>query len=324
LVSEPGRFGRYLVEAEIGGGATARVYRALDPESGRRVAIKAIRTELLQGEAGHEALVRFRREARAVGGLAHPAIVTVLDAGDDYLVLELLEGRSLAERLKEQPVLPPAEVVELLRPVADALDHAHACGVVHRDVKPANVMLLAAGGVKLMDFGVAHLESSILTAEGESFGSPAYMAPEQIRNTDLTPRADVYSLAVIAFEALVGRRPFVGNVGDLLHRVATVPPPAPRSLNPGLPEAMDVLFSRALAKEPARRPASAGEFLQELATCGELRSTTTATLTLPGTRRVPREPRAGAATWARAGIVPGVVLLAALLAALIWRGCPAP
>ncbi|HJS58840.1 MAG TPA: serine/threonine-protein kinase, partial [Vicinamibacteria bacterium] len=175
----PERFGRYQVEALIGEGSMGRVYRARDPLSKRAVAIKTVKREYVSQESGEEYLQRFGREARAAGRLAHPSIVTIYDVGESYFVMELLEGRTLHEILRERGRLSLAETLAILEPVAAALDYAHARGTVRRDVKPGNVMVLPDGTPRLMDFGVAHLASSVMTAQGEFLGSPSYMAPEQ-------------------------------------------------------------------------------------------------------------------------------------------------
>jgi serine/threonine-protein kinase len=257
--------GRYQVLDEIGDGAMSRVYRGLDPLVRRVVAIKTVKPELLAGAAAEEYVRRFRREAQAAGVLSHPAIVSIYDVGDDYLVMEYLEGVTLQRVLEERGRLEIAETLRLLAPVADALDHAHRGGIVHRNVKPANIMVLPDGRPKLMDFGVAHLDSTVMTATGQFLGSPSYMAPEQVAEGRATARSDLFSLAVVAYEALTGERPFRGeSITSIISRVVNEEPPPPRQLNLALPERYDTIFRRALAKSPAARFPSAGTFVAAL------------------------------------------------------------
>jgi serine/threonine-protein kinase len=263
--ASPTSFGRYEVTDQIGAGAMGRVYRGFDPLVRRPVAIKTLKRELLLPSQADDALRRFRREAQAAGALSHPHIVNVFDVGDDYIVMELLDGTSLQALLRERGSLALDLTLTLLRPVADALDHAHAAGVIHRDIKPGNIMVLADGRPKLMDFGLARLESASATRPGEVFGSPSYMAPEQVAGDEITPRADVYALAVVAYECLAGRKPFEGaNVAGVIHQVMYEPPPPPRRFAPALPERCDAVFARALAKDPALRYATAAALLDAL------------------------------------------------------------
>jgi serine/threonine-protein kinase len=258
----PERFGRYEVIAEIGDGAMGRVYSAWDPKVSRVVAVKTIRGELLTSDTAAEYLKRFRREAVAAGALNHPHVVRVFDIGDDFLVMELVEGRTLQAMIREAGRIEPAETLRLLGPVADALDHAHRAGIVHRDIKPANVMVGPDGQPKLMDFGVAHLASSVMTTAGQVLGSPSYMSPEQIAGTSVTGRSDVYSLAVVAYEMLTGQPPFQGkSITQVIYSVMHESAPPPRRWNAALPARYDDLFARALAKDPAQRFASACEFV---------------------------------------------------------------
>jgi serine/threonine-protein kinase len=252
------RFGRYEVIEQIGSGAMGRVFRAHDPHLRRTVAIKTVKSELLDGETGAEYLRRFRREAQAAGGLSHPNIVGIFDVGDDYFVMEVVEGRTLQQLLRQVGKLDTADALQILRPVADALDLAHRAGIVHRDIKPANIMVQPDGRPKLMDFGVAHLETTLMTAGGQFLGSPSYMAPEQIKEGAVTPRTDLFSFAVVAYEMLTGRRPFHGDtVTSIIYRVMNEEPPPPRQWNGELPEKYDEIFRRALSKVPGERYDSA-------------------------------------------------------------------
>jgi serine/threonine-protein kinase len=261
----PERFGRFEVLAEIGDGAMGRVYSAWDPSVLRVVAIKTLKAELLTSDTAADYLKRFRREAVAAGSLNHPQVVRVFDIGDDFLVMEFVEGRTLQAMIREAGRIEPAETLRLLGPVAEAVDHAHAAGIVHRDIKPANVMVQPDGQPKLMDFGVAHLASSVMTTAGQVLGSPSYMSPEQIAGTELTGRSDVYSLAVVAYEMLTGQPPFQGqSITQVIYRVMHESAPPPRRWNAALPERYDDVFARALAKDPAQRYPTATAFVGAL------------------------------------------------------------
>jgi len=257
-------FGRYEVRGEIGDGSMGRVYRGFDPRFGRPVAIKTIKSEYLTRDTRDEYLRRFRREAPAAGRLSHPNIVSVYDVGEDYLVMELVEGATLNALLKERR-LALGEALDLLSPLADALDCAHRAGVVHRDLKPVNIMVQPDGRPKLMDFGIAHLDTSLITVPGHLFGSPAYMAPEVLRGEEATFRADLFSFATVAYEVLTNHKPFDGDsVSATMYKVAHEPVLSPRQWRPDLPEAYDAVFGRALAKAPERRFLSAREFVGAL------------------------------------------------------------
>ncbi len=201
----------------------------------------------------------------AAGGLNHPQVVRVFDIGDDFLVMELVEGRTLFAMIREAGRIEPAETLRLLGPVAEALDHAHRAGIVHRDIKPANVIVQPDGQPKLMDFGVAHLAASVMTTAGQVLGSPSYMSPEQIAGATVTGRSDVYSLAVVAYEMLTGQSPFQGkSITQVIYRVMHEQPAPPRHWNAALPARYDDVFARALAKDPDERFASATQFIGAL------------------------------------------------------------
>jgi serine/threonine-protein kinase len=258
-------FGRYQVEAEIGEGAMGRVFRCRDPLVGRSVAVKTVKSEYLSGESRADYLRRFRREAQAAGALSHPGIVNIYDVGDDYMVMEYVEGATLQHLLRDENALDFSSALRVLAPLAEALDYAHREGVIHRDIKPANIMVQPDGRPKLMDFGVARLDSSTATRSGRVLGSPSYMAPEQIRGEPPTPRADLFSLAVVAYETLTGRRPFPGDsVPAIVYRVVHEAALAPCSLNRELPAACDAVFARALAKNRDERYRDASAFVAAL------------------------------------------------------------
>jgi TonB family protein len=261
----PRRFGRYEVQREIGEGAMGRVYRCLDPLMKRVVAAKTVKKEFLTRETRDEYLRRFRREAQAAGRLSHPSIVSVFDVGDDYFVMEYLEGSTLQVILRDRGQLPVDEALRILEPLAEALDYAHRSGIIHRDIKPGNVFVLADGRPKLMDFGVAHLESSSMTQQGHFFGSPSYMAPEQVSGGQVMATADLFSFAVVAYEMITGHRPFEGaSITAIMYRVVNEDAPPPRQWDFELPAVYDDIFRRALSKNPAERFPDAASLVRAL------------------------------------------------------------
>ena len=267
---EPGaRLGQYQILGELGRGGMATVYRAYQPALEREVALKVL-PDFLVEQPGFKA--RFHREAVAVARLQHPNILSVFDHGEQdgvtYIVSEYVEGGTLAARLGAPIQLDYC--VRLLRPVADALDYAHSEGVVHRDVKPSNILLDRRGVPILSDFGLARVaesaESERLTQTGAMVGTPTYMAPEQCAGHEAGPPADIYALGVIAFEMITGRVPF--NAPTPLGVIAAhqmTPPPSPRKLNPSLPESVVQPILTCLAKDPRERQETATEFIEQLA-----------------------------------------------------------
>ena len=257
--------GRYLVVRRLGSGGTATVYLAEDQTLGRKVAVK----RLHGAEVTEVTAERLRREAQIMASLHHPSLVTVLDMltedDDLFLVMEYVPGGTLGDVLQDAP-LEAAHVLELLRPVAAALDHAHANGVVHRDVKPSNVLVGDHGAVKLADLGLATAaEITRITPPGSILGTPAYMAPEQAQPVPCSPATDIFALATIAFQGLSGTLPRTGSTALAVLRQATsMPPPDLRERRPGTPAAVAETLSRGMALEPERRQASASELLDEL------------------------------------------------------------
>jgi serine/threonine protein kinase len=247
------------------------VYRASDPLIERDVAIKTL-LPTLPPEVMDEVRERFIREARSAGRLNHPNIVTIFDVGEQdgvaYIAMELLEGRSLQQILREDPRLPFDAVAELVAQVADALDAAQAYKIVHRDVKPANIMVAPSGRAKLTDFGVAHVESSSMTQTGAALGSPKYMSPEQVLGLPVDPRSDIFSLGVVLYEMLVRKTPFERStdttVFTMMHRIAGEPHVPPSQADASVPAGFDVILDRALAKKPEQRYQRAGEMAADL------------------------------------------------------------
>jgi eukaryotic-like serine/threonine-protein kinase len=258
----PERIGPYEVRGLLGEGSMCRVYRAYDKAEGREVAVKVLKAIFTRDPRVVE---RFRREAAAGRRLGHPALVKLLDTGADYLVQELVEGESLAARLRRQGLIGPEAALPILAAVAEALDHVHSRAVVHRDVKPSNVLLERGGGAKLADFGIARLCWAPITGTGEVIGTPAYMAPEQLSRGLVHAQSDLYSLAVVAHETLTGVRPFRRpSLGALLQSIVTDEPPRASDVNPALPAAVDLVLSKALAKAPEKRYPDGGAFVAAL------------------------------------------------------------
>ena len=251
--------GRYEIRAELGRGMMGVVYRAYDRDLGRDVALKVIRSAVEDADAqSYER--RFLNEARAAARLSHPAIVVVHDVGRDpgsaalFMALELLRGRTVQAILGERGALPWPEALRLVERVAEGLHHAHEHGIVHRDVKPANIMVLDSGEPKIMDFGIAKVEASQLTAAGQLFGTPLYMSPEQAQARPVDARSDLFSLGSVLYEMLAGRRAFAADsVHGIVLQVVQADPPPPSSLVAGIPEDVDRLVARCLAKNPERR-----------------------------------------------------------------------
>jgi predicted Ser/Thr protein kinase len=259
--------GKYQITAEIGKGGMGLVYQGYDPLLDRQVAIKVLAPHLIW-EPGF--VERFLREARAAARLKHTGIVTIYDVGQEgeryYIVMEYLDGRTLGQIIRQEGPLAAEKVIGVLRQLAGALDYAHQQRLVHRDVKPGNVVVNSQGHATLTDFGVARAaQETRLTTTGALIGTPQYMSPEQAQGYDVDHRTDIYSLAVVAYEMLTGRAPFGATTPHaVLHQLIYEPPPPARSLRPDLPAEADRVLGRALDKEPARRYESAGAFVQTL------------------------------------------------------------
>ena len=265
MIESPARFGKYEVRALLGQGAMGQVYLCHDPVIDRQVAVKILHPHILADRHADEMRNRFRREARAAARCQHPNIVTVYDVGDhegrDYIVMEYVQGEELRFFLERGERLGDAERLYIVREVLEALGFAHARGVVHRDVKPANIILTDEGGVKVADFGVARIDRSDLTQAGSLMGTPTYMAPEGLRGEPVGPRGDLYSVGMVLFELVTGRRPapehiHSGRVGEF---VATT-----LDSTPALPESLASVIRRALAPSPEQRFDSADAFREAL------------------------------------------------------------
>jgi serine/threonine-protein kinase len=268
----PQKLGRYEILEEIGKGAMGVVYLARDPLIGRLVALKTFRVGFSAREdeiAQYRS--RFVREAQSAGILSHPNIVTVHDvvdeglAGTCFIAMEYVKGTNLKQLLQRPDPLPLNFVVEVLAQVAEGLDYAHSRGVVHRDIKPANILITPDNRVKITDFGIARIDSSNLTMEGQLLGTPNYMAPEQIQGREVDHRADIFSLGVVFYEMLTRRKPFQGeNLTAVTHKIVYEPFAPPDEIVRDLPKAFTEILARCLEKDPGRRYPRASEISREL------------------------------------------------------------
>jgi serine/threonine-protein kinase len=334
--------GRYRMVRSLGHGAMAEVWEANDELLQRRVAVKILHPHLRTPST----IARFRAEGLATARLAHPAIVTVHDTISqpdlEAIVMELVDGRTLRFVLDQRGTLTIDRAVHIAATVADALHLAHTAGVVHRDVKPANIILSRDGAIKITDFGIAKSDVAIdLTETGTYVGTARYVAPEQVRGERANARSDIYALGTVLFEMLAGRSPFLADHDDALalarlHREA----PSVRAARPDVPPALDAVVARALARDPAHRFESAIAFADALRRSGHgpvADATTvapaadTTTIAMPVVARsAPREPAAGAEpdttphhelrAIVRVVVLSAMILGAALLALALLAG----
>ncbi|MCU1450792.1 MAG: protein kinase family protein with domain [Acidimicrobiales bacterium] len=259
---------RYELERHVARGGMADIYLGRDRRLGREVAVKVLRPEL---SADDEYIDRFRDEARAAAQLNHPNIVSVFDwgsdGGDAYIVMEWVDGPTLAEVLRAEAPLAVDRAAHIGADIAAGLSYAHAKGVVHRDVKPSNVLLAPTGNAKVADFGIAKMpeRSTVQTNPGVVLGTPAYLSPEQLKGQSADPRSDVYGLGAVLYEMVTAHKPFSGDTpaevaGNVLHHR----PPRPSGINPAVPAAFEGILSKALARDPADRYRDANELRVDL------------------------------------------------------------
>jgi eukaryotic-like serine/threonine-protein kinase len=266
------RLGRYEIVAELGRGAMGVVYKARDPKIERFVAVKTISLLGASPDEAREYRERFFQEAQAAGRLLHPGIVTVFDVGEEpesrtpYMVMEYIAGQSLDALLSGEGGKPPLNTaLQLTEELAEALDYAHAQGVVHRDIKPANILVTTAGHPKITDFGIAKLNLAHLTLPGRALGTPAYMSPEQLNGERVDGRSDLFSLGVILYGMVSGHRPFQGNsVTTVCFKLVNHDPVPPTAFDPNLPAGLDAVIARAIAKDPAQRYQRGVEFALDM------------------------------------------------------------
>jgi serine/threonine-protein kinase len=266
----PATLGRYHIVKELGRGAMGVVYLGKDPTIQRFVAIKTMRLDELDNEEQlKEFRDRFFREAESTGRLSHPNIVTVYDAGEQeglaYIAMEYLEGTLLSCYCQKTTILPAKQSLQIVAAVADALDYAHGQGVIHRDVKPANIMILKQRLVKVMDFGIAKMATASKTHTSLILGTPRYMSPEQAMGKEVDERTDVFSLGIVLFELLSGERPFdAENMAALVMRIAKSPHPPLLKYRRDLPTRVQSILDRALQKEIPNRYRHASDMAQDL------------------------------------------------------------
>jgi len=351
------RIGRYKIVRELGRGAMGVVYHAIDPNIGRPVAIKTINLgAVLKPDEQERMRERLFREARSAGILSHPGIVTIYDVeqqGDlAYIAMEYVDGPTLDQVLSQPLALAPERMFSILGQIAVALDYAHGKGIVHRDVKPANIMIAADGATKITDFGIAKITASEqFTMTGSIVGTPHYMSPEQVQGQPVDGRSDQFSLAVMAFEMLTGEKPYTGeHLTTVVYKIVAEEPPAPHRINSSLGSGIEAVLRKGLAKKPEARYANCQEFVSSLeAACadnkgwqslprgGSLNAPTVAdkalpvlTPTLPPSRRSRRVDVTATSTTEstrkqKSGFLPflaAILMAAALLVIIAWQVKP--
>ncbi len=276
--------GRYEVGSVIGRGAMAVVYKAVDPTIGRSVALKTMRFDVHSIEK-NEVLSRFRNEARAAGKLLHPNLVTIYDAGEQdgtfYIAMECVEGHTLQALLSEERFLTLDHTVDILSQICSGLDYAHANGVVHRDIKPANIMITPSGVVKIMDFGIAKAGAQ-LTVGGDILGTPNYISPEMVKGDPVDGRSDLFSVAIILYEMLLGERPFgAANISTIIYKIVNEPLPA--ELETRVHPAVAAILRKALSKHPSDRYQTGGDLVGAVKSYQALLTQPIPTTVVPGT-----------------------------------------
>jgi len=296
-----GTIGKYELRGQLGRGAMGIVYEAFDTVIERKVALKLLRTDVFAPEQLPDVRARFKREAHSAGKLSHPNIVTIFDYGEHegapYIVMDLMSGQELARRLEAGARLPLADTVKIITELLAALSYAHEYGVVHRDIKPSNLFLLRDGTLKVVDFGVARIDSSELTETGAILGTPAYMSPEQFLGLPVDGRSDLFSVGVILYHLLTGDRPFAGSPTTIMQKVLRQEPIDPTALNPMLAADWDTVIKRALAKKPEQRFQTARQFADAIRFVMEGKSLpkapeflNDATVQVPGGMQAQRDP----------------------------------
>jgi len=294
---EPAQLGRYVIQSELGRGAMGVVYKALDSVLERPVAVKTVNITL-EREYADKYEKRFYQEARAAGSLNHPNIVTIHDVGKAgdvvFMAMEYIEGVELRTLIGEGRPLRVAQALSIAAQIAEGLAYAHQRGVVHRDIKPANIMVLANGPVKITDFGIARMRGTgDLTQTGMLLGSPKYMSPEQVIGKRADHRSDIFSLGVILYEMLCGAAPFNGeNVTALMYQIVNFMPPVPSSVNDAVPQLLDYIVAKMIAKPLEERYQDATEVARDLHECERQLAGVATQSTRPGASDAPApEPK---------------------------------
>ncbi len=262
--------GRYKVIEVLGQGAMGTVYKGIDPAINRNVALKTIRLDFVSDpEELNELKERLFREARAAGMLSHSNIVTIYDVGTEdklqYIAMEYLEGQTLEDMIRRKVKFNYRIITEIITQICSALDYAHRQGIVHRDIKPANIMILKNYVVKVMDFGIARIDSTSMTRTGIAMGTPNYISPEQLQGKAIDSRCDIFSLGVVMYEMLLNKRPFIGeNLTSLIYNIVNNQPESPSSIDQSIPTLFDRVIDRALQKNPEERFQKASEISSAL------------------------------------------------------------
>ncbi|MDX2287823.1 MAG: serine/threonine-protein kinase [Hyphomicrobiaceae bacterium] len=297
LDGTPASVGKYRVDGVIGRGAIGVVYKGYDPNICRAVAIKTLRREVLAGVDDQDGLLkRFASEARSAGRCQHPNIVTVFDYveqdGTPYIIMEFVTAGTLENVTRSGTLLPLHQVGEIMVQLLSALGHAHDKGVVHRDVKPANILCPAATSIKVTDFGVARFQDLGLTqAGGGALGTPNYMSPEQFLGRDVDGRSDLFAVGIILFQLLTGAKPFVAaDIPELMRKLLNDSPPALATFRPELPASLDQVLQKALARNPTDRYQSADQFSAALIAALERSPATEAAQSVDLTRISQKQP----------------------------------
>ncbi|MGD2245967.1 MAG: serine/threonine-protein kinase [Candidatus Aminicenantes bacterium] len=320
------KIGKYEIQSILGKGAMGIVYKALDPDINRKVAIKTIRFDLASEETDNEEIMqRFMREAQAAGKLTHPNIITIFDVGREqdltYIVMQFIEGPSLQRLIAQGEKFSVPDVTKLMELVCGALDYAHQHGIVHRDIKPGNVLLDNNKKPYICDFGVARVDTSTLTQSGTAVGTPSYMSPEQVMGKKVDKRSDIFSIGCILYEVLTGRRPFEAeSITTVIYKIINEEPPAISELKKGLPAGFGKIIGKALAKDPNNRYQSCGQLAEDLRNLDKLSDKTVAvTMTkeaaIPGVEEKKEEKKVKEKKKSRLGLILGITIPAVLIVA---------
>lgn len=279
------KLGKYEISSILGKGAMGIVYKAIDPDINRKVAIKTIRFDLVtEGSDSEEMMQRFMREAQAAGKLSHPNIITIYDVGREqdltYIVMQFIEGPSLQRIIASGEKFTTQEVVFLMTKMCSALEYAHKFGIVHRDIKPGNILIDNDGNPYICDFGVARVETSTLTQSGTAVGTPSYMSPEQVKGKKVDKRSDIFALGCILYEFLTGKRPFEAeSITTVIYKIINEEPPSLAEVKKGLPEGFEHIIGKALAKDPEERYQSCDQLAADLRDLDKLAEKTIAITT---------------------------------------------
>lgn len=318
------KIGKYDILSILGKGAMGIVYKALDPDIDRKVAIKTIRFDLASEETDTEEIMeRFMREAQAAGKLTHPNIITIFDVGREedltYIVMQLIEGPSLQRLIAQGEKFSVSEVTKLMERVCKGLDYAHQNGIVHRDIKPGNILLDYNKRPYICDFGVARIDTSTLTQSGTAVGTPSYMSPEQVIGKKIDKRSDIFSIGCILYEILTGRRPFEAeSITTVIYKIINEEPPAISELKKGLPAGFEKIVTKALAKDPNDRYQNCKQLAEDLRNLDKLSDKTIAvTLTkevpLPDEEEKEEEVPEKEKKKSRLGLILGIIIPAVLI-----------